>query len=51
MYKLREELDLSKIKIDKYRKQINNEDQNEIILSISSFAFLFLLLTPSSNIY
>ena len=32
MYKLKEELDLSKIENDEYGKQINNDDQNEIML-------------------
>ena len=32
MYKLKEELDLSEIENDEYGKQINNNDQNEIML-------------------
>ena len=32
MYKLKEELDLSKIENDEYGKQINNDDQNETTL-------------------
>ena len=32
MYKLKEELDLSKIENDEYGKQITNDDLNEIML-------------------
>ena len=32
MYKFKKELDLSKIENDEYGKQINNDDQYEIIL-------------------